>query len=307
MAHYLITGGAGFIGSHLVDRLLQAGHRVTVIDDFSTGKAENLPCEGPLEIVADDLLTLVPDRLAGPFTAVVHLAALPSVNDSWAQLAQSHARNLTATVRVIELARELGIPRLVFASSAAVYGNPDTLPIAEVHPRWPLSPYGLQKLASEEYGRLFARDDFSFVALRFFNVFGPRQVADSPYSGVITKFAGALRENQPVTIFGDGTQTRDFVYVHDIAAGILLALEATGLAPFTVCNLGCGHAVSILELAETMRGFFPRWKSEFQRAPMPPGDIVRSEADVSAAQTLLNYRPEHSLESGLAEMFEQRA
>ena len=303
MAHYLITGGAGFIGSHLVDRLLQAGHRVTVIDDFSTGKAENLPREGALEIVAADLLALAPGRLAGPFAAVVHLAALPSVNDSWAQLAQAHARNLTATVRVLELARELGIPRLVFASSAAVYGNPDTVPIAEDHPRRPLSPYGLQKLASEDYGRLLARDGFSFIALRFFNVFGPRQVADSPYSGVITKFACALRANQPVTIFGDGRQTRDFVYVQDIATGISRALEATDLAPFTVCNLGCGHAASILQLAETMRGFFQQWKSEFEHAPMPPGDIVRSEADISAAQRLLQYRPEHSLESGLAEMF----
>jgi UDP-glucose 4-epimerase len=307
MAHYLITGGAGFIGSHLVDHLLQAGHRVTVIDDFSTGKAENLPCEGEIEIVAADLLTLAADRLAGPFAAIVHLAALPSVNDSWAQLGAAHARNLTATVRVIELARELGIPRLVFASSAAVYGNPDAVPITEEYPRRPVSPYGLQKLASEEYGRLFARDDFSFVALRFFNVFGPRQVADSPYSGVITKFAGALRENRTVTIFGEGTQTRDFVYVQDIAAGILRALEAPGLAPFTVCNLGCGEAVSILQLAETMRRFFPRWQRAFKRAPMPLGDIVRSESDISAAQRLLDYRPRYSLASGLAEMFQKRA
>jgi UDP-glucose 4-epimerase len=307
MAHYLITGGAGFIGSHLVEQLLQAGHRVTVIDDFSTGKTENLPCDGALKIVTADLLALAAERLTGPFAALVHLAALPSVNHSWAQLGQAHARNLTATVRVIELVRELGIPRLVFASSAAVYGNPDRVPIVEDHPCRPLSPYGLQKLASEEYGRLLAQDDFSFVALRFFNVFGPRQVADSPYSGVITKFADALRANQPVIIFGDGTQTRDFVYVQDITAGIARALEAPGLAPFTVCNLGGGEAVSILELAKTMRGFFPHWQSTFERASMPPGDIVRSKADISAAQELLDYRPQYSLASGLGEMLEERA
>ena len=304
MAHYLITGGAGFIGSHLVELLLETGHRVTVIDDFSTGKRENLPEQSELAIVAADLLTLTRDQLAGSFDAVVHLAALPSVNDSWGQLARAHELNLTATVRVIELAQQLGIPRIVYASSAAVYGNPDAVPIKEDDRVRPLSPYGLQKLASEEYGRLFAQENLSFVALRFFNVFGPRQVATSPYSGVITKFACAMRDNQPVTIFGGGTQTRDFVYVKDIVVGISLALQATSLDPFSVCNLGGGSVVSILQLAETMRAFFPNWTGAFQHAAAPPGDIVQSQADISAAQRLLSYRPQHSLASGLAEMLQ---
>jgi UDP-glucose 4-epimerase len=302
MAHYLVTGGAGFIGSHLVDRLLRSGHRVTVVDDFSTGLRENLPVDDELVILAADLLRLVPNEFAGSFDAVVHLAGLPSVTDSWSQIATTHALNLTATVRVIELAQQLGISRIVYGSSAAVYGNPDSVPIRETHRLRPLSPYGLQKSASEAYGRLFARENFSFVALRFFNVFGPRQVATSPYSGVITKFARAMRANQPVTIFGDGTQTRDFVYVKDIAEGISRALEAPNLEPFTACNLGCGRAISVLELAETVRRFFPQWRSGFQHVPAPPGDIVQSAADISAAQRWLSYRPQYSLETGLAEL-----
>ncbi len=148
------------------------------------------------------------------------------------QLGPAHAINLTGKVRVIELAQALGISRMVYASSAAVQGDADSFPIAEEQGLQPLSPYGLQKFASEEYGRLLARENLTFVALRFFNVFGPRQVAGSPYSGVITKFAAAMRANEPVTIFGGGGQTRDFVYVQDIAAGLALALQANGLEPF---------------------------------------------------------------------------
>lgn len=302
MANYLITGGAGFIGSHLVERLLPAGHRLTVLDDFSTGSRDNLPTHPELSIVTKDMLALTRKELAGPFDAVVHLAALPSVHDSWTQLARAHAVNLTGTVRVIELARQLRIPRMVYASSAAVYGDTEVVPIEEMQRLRPTSPYGLQKVSSEEYGRLFAGKNFTFVALRFFNVFGPRQVADSPYSGVITKFAQAMRENQPLTIFGGGRQTRDFVYVKDIAHGIARALEIPALSPFTVCNLGSGSVVSIRQLAATMRPFFPGWKGEIREAPAQPGDILRSVADISAAQTVLSYRPHYSLESGLAEM-----
>lgn len=302
MAHYLITGGAGFIGSHLVEWLLAAGHRLTVVDDFSTGSQDNLPAHPELAIVAHDLLALTREHLAGPFAAVAHLAALPSVNDSWTQLAKAHAINLTGTVRVIELAQQLKIPRLVFASSAAVYGDTDVVPIEEMQRLRPTSPYGLQKKSSEEYGQLFAGRNFSFVALRFFNVFGPRQVANSPYSGVITKFVQAMRENEPVTIFGTGGQTRDFVYVKDVASGIARALEVPGLDPFTVCNLGRGSAVSIRQLATTLRAFFPDWKKPLRDAPARLGDIVHSVADISVAQRLLSYRPRYTLESGLAEM-----
>ena len=302
MAHFLVTGGAGFIGSHLVEQLLEGGHRITVLDNFSSGSRDHLPAHPGLVIVARDLLSLTNESLAGAFDAVVHLAALPSVNDSWAHLAQAHAVNLTGTVRVIELAQQWKIPRMVYASSAAVYGDTDVVPIEEMQRLRPASPYGLQKVSSEEYGRLFAGKNFSFIALRFFNVFGPRQVAGSPYSGVITKFAQAMRENQPVTIFGSGGQTRDFVYVKDISIGITRALEVSGLGPFTVCNLGSGSATSIRQLAATIRTFFPHWTGSLKEAPARAGDILHSVADISAAERLLSYRPGYTLESGLAEM-----
>ena len=303
MSHYLITGGAGFIGSHLVELLLHDGHRVTVIDDFSTGKRENLPSQQELSVVAADLLTVTRDQLTGPFDAIVHLAALPSVNDSWTNLMAAHQLNLTATVRVLELAHAMGVSRVVYASSAAVYGNPQSVPISEEHLTQPLSPYGLQKLASEQYGQMFAQNQaLSFVALRFFNVFGPRQVATSPYSGVISKFASAMQSDQSIKIYGDGKQTRDFVYVTDIARGIAQALEAVSLDPYVVCNLGTGRAVSIRELAETMRAVFPDWKGSMQSAPAPPGDILHSQASIAAADRLLGFRPAYSLETGLARM-----
>jgi len=302
MAHYLITGGAGFIGSHLVEWLLESGHRVTVIDDFSAGTRDNLPTHSELSIVEQDLLRLTNNELTGPFHAIVHLAALPSVTASWSNLLQAHAVNLTATVRVIELAQQLGIPRIVYASSAAVYGDSDVVPIEEMQRMRPTSPYGVQKVAGEEYGRLCSSKNLSFVALRFFNVFGPRQVAGSPYSGVITIFAQAMRENRPITIFGGGGQTRDFVFVKDIALGIASALEMSNLNPFTVCNLASGTAVTIRQLVATMRQFFPEWSGSIKEAPARLGDIVRSSADISAARNLLSYQSRYSLESGLAEM-----
>jgi UDP-glucose 4-epimerase len=304
MAHYLITGGAGFIGSHLVELLLESAHHVTVVDDFSGGSRDNLPTHPELSLVEQDLLRLTKQELTGPFQAVVHLAALPSVTASWSNLSRAHAVNLTATVRVIELAQELKIPRIVYASSAAVYGDADVVPIDEMQRLRPTSPYGLQKAAGEEYGRLCAGKDLSFVVLRFFNVFGPRQVAGSPYSGVITIFAQAMRENQPITIFGDGGQTRDFVFVKDIALGIASALEISDLDPFTVCNLASGAAVTIRQLVANMRRFFPEWSGVVKEAPARPGDIVHSAADISAAQRLLSYQPCYSLESGLAEMLQ---
>ncbi len=303
MGNYLITGGAGFIGSHLVEHLLRTGHRVTVLDDFSTGRRENLPTHPKLSVMEADLLRLAADELSQRFDGLVHLAALPSVNDSWTALQRAHELNLTATLRVIEWARSLGIPRMVYASSAAVYGDPVRVPVHEDDATSPLSPYGLQKLTGEHYGRLLAGEGgLQFVALRFFNVFGPRQVATSPYSGVISKFAAALRADQSITINGDGSQTRDFVYVADLVRGIAQALSVPNLPPFTVCNLGTGRSVSIGQLAGVMQALFPDWTGNITHGPALPGDIAHSQATVAAAQSLLNFRPEISLEAGLAKL-----
>lgn len=303
MGNYLVTGGAGFIGSHLVDHLLADDHAVTVLDDFSTGRRENLAEHPRLALIEENLLRVEADRISGRYDGVVHLAALPSVNDSWTELLRAHELNLTATLRVIELAQTAGIPRMVYASSAAVYGNPQRVPVQEDDVTLPLSPYGLQKLAGEHYGRLLARaGGITFVGLRFFNVFGPRQVATSPYSGVISKFAAAFRAGESITINGDGSQTRDFVYVTDIVRGIAQALFVDGLSPFSVCNLGTGRAVSIQQLAGIMQKLFSGWQGSIATAPALPGDIAHSQASLAAAQSLLSYRPEISLEAGLAQL-----
>lgn len=303
MGNYLVTGGAGFIGSHLVEHLLANDHAVTVLDDFSTGRREHLPTHARLALIEADLLRVGADRFSGSYDGVVHLAALPSVNDSWTDLLRAHKLNLTATLRVIELAQGAGIPRMVYASSAAVYGDPLRVPVQEDDTTLPLSPYGLQKLAGEHYGRLLASEGgITFVGLRFFNVFGPRQVATSPYSGVISKFAAAFRAGESITINGDGSQTRDFVYVTDIVRGIAQALSLTGLPPFSVCNLGTGRAVSIQELAGIMQKLFPGWQGSIATAPALPGDIAHSQASLAAAQSLLSYCSEISLETGLAQL-----
>lgn len=307
MARYLVTGGAGFIGSHLVEALLAAGHAVTVIDNLRSGRRENLPAHDALTFREMDLFDLADDRIE-PFDGLVHLAALPSVDDSWKHALEAHQQNLTSTLQMLELARAWRIPRVIYMSSAAVYGEPQATPIKESNSTQPLSPYGLQKLTSEHYGRLMAEQHgLTFVALRAFNVYGPRQVPTSPYSGVISKFADALRADGPVRIFGDGGQTRDFVHVSDIARGLTLALEASGLPPFTVCNLGTGRAMTIRELFEMMRAHFPGWKGEVETAPAPPGDIRHSLADIATAQKLLGYEPRCALETGLAELLRAEA
>jgi UDP-glucose 4-epimerase len=305
--HYLITGGAGFVGSHLVEHLLGSGHSVTVLDNFSTGCRSNLPRSEKLRVVADDLLRCVqslPDGLAVTFDGVAHLAAIPSVQESWATPRRAHDANLTSMISVLELRRRLKIPRLVFASSAAVYGNPVSLPIAEKHPTEPMSPYGLQKLASERYGSLFAANEgFSFVALRLFNVYGPRQRGDSPYSGAISKFLYAMQNQQAIEIFGDGSQTRDFVYVKDVARAFEAALT-TALGAAVTCNVATGRAVSIRELTEVLREFFPHWKQELRHVPSLDGDIKQSQADPSAAKSILGFRSSYSLAGGLSELVE---
>jgi UDP-glucose 4-epimerase len=305
--HFLVTGGLGFIGSHLVEQLLAGGHEITIVDNLSSGRRENVPASDRVKLITKDVLDLDVSDLSSATHGVAHLAAIPSVNSSWTQSRLSHDSNLTATLRMLELCIALKIPRLVLASSAAVYGEPGTTPIAENHSTRPISPYGLQKLASEDYGKLFAgRATFSFVALRLFNVYGPRQVADSPYSGVISRFSDAARTGRPAIIYGDGSQTRDFVYVKDAAAAFDAALSRDSKSKDTlVCNIGTGKATSIQTLAGYMGRFTLSGSLALDRAPILQGDIKQSCADISAARQHLGFEPHYALEKGLSLMFDE--
>lgn len=299
--HFIITGGSGFIGSHVTEQLLLEGHSVTVVDNLATGSQQNLPENAHLKLLIKNILDCQPEDFNEPIDGIAHLAATPSVTQSWLQPLAAHHNNLSATVTAIELCQKLGIPRLVFASSAAVYGNTIELPVSEEQETSPISPYGLQKLVGEQYANLFAQElGLSFIALRLFNVFGPRQVPDSPYSGVISIFIRAMQQGLPITIYGDGQQTRDFVYVKDVAIAFTKALTVP-LLPSSchTCNIGTGKGTSLLDLVNTLKICLPHWHSEVNFAPARSGDIQHSQARISRSASLLLFQPKWSVESGL--------
>jgi UDP-glucose 4-epimerase len=299
--HFIVTGGAGFIGSHVTEQLLSEGYHVTVVDNLTTGNLQNLPEHPHLRLLQKDISTCQPKDFTERIDGIAHLAATPSVTESWLQPLEAHHNNLSATIAVIQLCQALNIPRLVFASSAAIYGNPTQLPISEEQQTSPISPYGLQKLVSEQYASLFAKHlGFSFVGLRFFNVFGPRQVPNSQYSGVISIFVAAMQQDLPITIYGDGTQTRDFIYVKDVANGFSKALTTPRESgSCLICNLGTGKSTSLIQLVDILKTCFPVWQSETKFAPHRPGDIQHSQADISKASSLLGFTPQWSAQSGL--------
>lgn len=302
--HFLITGGAGFIGSHLIESLIADHHKVTVVDNFSTGRLENLFANPHLKFIAKDILTCQPEDFSEPIDGIAHLAATASVPTSWSNPLSAHHNNLSATVWVIELCQRLNIPRFVYTSSAAVYGDQPHLPITEDRPTNPIAPYGWQKLFSEQYASLFAQKiGFSFVGLRLFNVFGPRQLPDSSYSGVISIFSKSLSQNSPITIYGNGQQIRDFVYVKDVAWALKQALTVSREPSSSlVCNIGSGKAITLLDLVQTLRICFPNWNQNIQFQSERPGDIKKSQASIQKAQDLLSYNPQWNIESGLKEL-----
>lgn len=307
--HFIVTGGSGFIGSHLTEQLLLEDHTVTVVDCLTTGSLENLPKHPCLSLLHKNVLACQPEDFTQPIDGIAHLAATPSVTESWLHPLEAHHNNLSAMIAVILLCQALNIPKLVFASSAAVYGNKTQLPVSEDQQTAPISPYGLQKLVSEQYANLFAQQlGLSFVALRMFNVFGPRQVPNSPYSGVISIFTRAMQEGLPITIYGDGMQTRDFIYVKDAAIAFTKALTIPLPPGYCIsCNVGTGQKTSLLELVNILKTCFSQWNSEIHFTTARSGDIQHSLADISKVSSLLGFTPQWSIESGIRLLVESLA
>jgi nucleoside-diphosphate-sugar epimerase len=299
MASYLVTGGAGFIGSHLTEELVRRGHTVRVADSLITGKRRNLDHIPDVDFVEGDLADLaVAQRAVDGVEYVLHQAAIPSVPRSVNDPITSNRANIDASINVLVAARDAGVKRLVYAGSSSAYGNTPTLPKQEDMATNPLSPYALQKLVAEQYAQMFTRlYGFETVTTRYFNVFGPRQDPGSPYSGVISLFATALLEGRQPVIYGDGEQTRDFTYVANVVDGVLRACEAPDAAG-QVVNVATGGRISLNDLLRVMNHIVgtqiePIYKEE--RA----GDVRDSQADVTKAKTLLGYAPIVSLEEGL--------
>jgi UDP-glucose 4-epimerase len=299
MARYLVTGGAGFIGSHVVDALLDDGHSVRVVDDLSSGSLANVPTAEKCEFINRDLAEPgVAESVVDGVTLVIHLAAIPSVPRSVLEPARSHRANVEATHALLLAAREAGIQRVVQASSSSVYGESEELPKTEAMRVQPMSPYGLHKLIGEQYNMLFNRlYGLETVSLRFFNVFGPRQSPTSQYSGVISLFIESLLSGTAPTIYGDGEQTRDFTYVSDVSQAILNACVFPNVAG-RVVNVARGGRTSINALygmLQKITGVMVSAQHGDERA----GDIRHSQADVTLAQQLLGFVPNVSIEKGL--------
>ncbi len=303
----LVTGGAGFIGSHSVEVLLEQGHDVSVLDNLATGRLENLrSVKRWIHIVEGDIRNrdlLMSLMQSGCYDGVLHLAAVASVLDSVRLPLKSHEVNLTGALNVLEAARQTGAKRVVLASSAAVYGPAPEVPTSETILARVASPYAAQKLAVEAYAQTY-NDLYQLetVSLRYFNVYGPRQDPSSPYSGVISIFLHSFRRGAQPVIFGDGRQTRDFVYVRDVAQANLLALTAKE-ARGQCINVGTGVETSILQIAQTL--------SDIAGSPFGcsfgkrrPGDPYRSCADIEKLRVVLGFQPRHSLGDGLQTLFD---
>lgn len=299
---YLVTGGAGFIGSHIVAALLDRGERVRVVDNFSTGRPENLRgFVERIELITGDVADEAVARAAMQGVDVVfHQAALPSVPRSIRDPLASHASNATGTLQLLEAARHAGVTRFVYAASSSAYGDTPVLPKHEDMPVNPRSPYAVAKLTGEHYAQAYHRVyGLETICLRYFNIFGPRQDPESPYAAVIPRFAAELLAGRPPIIHGDGEQTRDFTYIDNAVAANLLAAAAPAEAAGQVCNVACGQRVSLNTLvkllqAETGVRIAPKYVAE------RPGDVRDSLAAIDKAKRLLGYEPLVDLKEGLA-------
>jgi len=297
MAKVLVTGGAGFIGSHLVEALVKAKHDVSVLDNLSSGRMENLSAVKVKFINGDICDEKTVKKAVSDQDVVFHLSAIASVPYSVQHPLETHEVNTTGTLRLLVAARDAKVKRFIYSSSAAVYGDEPTLPKKESSPLKPQTPYALTKLAGEQYTLMFNKlYEMETVALRYFNVYGPRQDPKSPYSGVITKFIAALEKGQQPTIFGNGMQTRDFVFVSDVVQANLKAMTVPVAG--SVFNVATGVQVSIKEMLAHLNGILGT-KISPKYASRQPGDIIHSVADISAAKKALHYSPAVTFHEGL--------
>jgi nucleoside-diphosphate-sugar epimerase len=302
MAFYLVTGGAGFIGSHMVEALRKRGDRVRVVDSLITGHRRNLAHIDAVEFVEGDLAdAAVARRAVDGVEYVLHQAAIPSVPRSVEDPITSNRANIDATLSLLVAARDAGVRRVVYAGSSSAYGNAAALPKREDMPTAPLSPYALQKLVGEQYMQMFTElYGLSTVTIRYFNVFGPRQDPSSAYSGVISLFIRYLVEGRAPTIHGDGEQTRDFTYVTNVVDGALRASVAGPEASGAVINVATGTRISLNDLFRTLQHITGS-HVEPAYGSVRAGDVRDSLADISKARHLLGYTPLVNLEQGLRE------
>jgi UDP-glucose 4-epimerase len=302
----LVTGGAGFIGSHLVERLLQEGAKVRVLDNLSTGRAENLaPFNRRIEFINADLLDDGAHNQAVQDVEVIfHQAAIPSVPRSVANPVETHLNGAHATLLLLESARQHNVRRLVFAASSSAYGEKEVLPKDEAMIPEPISPYAATKVACEYYLRAFARCyDLDTVSLRYFNIFGPRQDPSSPYSGVIARFCQSFVNDQAITIFGDGEQSRDFTYVANAVEANWKAATADGRLNGEVFNVGCGERVTLNRMLQSLNELTGQQR-QVTYAPPRAGDVLHSLADLTRIRARLGYQPTVGFHDGLAKTLE---
>lgn len=300
MGKILITGGAGFIGSNLVEALVMDGEDVRVLDNFSTGKRENIAhLLGQIELIEGDIrdLDLVRKACKG-IEYILHQAALPSIARSIEDPATTNGVNTEGTLNLLLAAREMRVKRLIYASSSSIYGDSPVLPKKEEMSPNPLSPYAVSKLCGEYYCRVFNRVyGLEVVILRYFNVFGPRQDPSSPYSAAIPRFINRMLDGSPPEIYGDGLQGRDFTYVDNIVQANLLAIRRDG-ASGQVFNIGCGKETNLLELVDILNRIIGSNLSPTHTEPRP-GDVRHSMADISKAKDVLGYMVRVDLKEGL--------
>jgi nucleoside-diphosphate-sugar epimerase len=302
---YLVTGGAGFIGSHIVRRLVSEGGVVRVVDNLSTGLESRLSdIRGEIEFVRGDLADQsVSDSVVRDIDYVLHQAAVPSVQRSVRNPLETNRANVVATLNLLESSRKVGMGRFVYAASSSAYGDTEVLPKHEDLPANPASPYALQKFVGEQYCKLYHElYGLETVSLRYFNVFGPSQDPHSEYSAVIPKFISGLLANRPITVYGDGEQSRDFTYIDNVVEVNLLALNAP-TAVGRMCNIGCGERISLnmlVHLLEEITGV----RAKLNYARPKPGDVRHSLADIGLARRLLGYEPKVKIEDGLRKTVE---